>query len=581
MTTFAIALLIGLAFGAILQRSGLARPDVMLDALRLRDLTLVKFIALAVGIAAIGIGALSSLGLAHLSVKPLYLLGVAGGGLLFGAGFALAGYCPGTSIVASMEGRRDAWFSLFGAFAGALAYAVAYPALAPRLVEPLAFGSLTLSGAAGVGAGTAGAVVGAAFIAIALALPSRPRAQRARSAAPAFAAPAQAPEKREPSALEKALLGVRLVEAHRLLPGLGLAAAVMLAANALGGVLGAWLLRAQGIDPTGKASPISGIMVAIILGVIVANTVGTARVFAPGLEFSIKKMLRLGIILVGIKLSLMDVVRLGAWGVPVVIGIVTAALILTTWFARRLSLTDRLGSLAAASTAICGVTATMAVAPSIDAKDDEVAYTVANVTLFGILAMFVYPYLAHALFAEKPGAAGLFLGTAIHETSQVMGAALSYKEVFHDELVLKIATITKLTRNVLLVAVVPVLAYWSSRRSGGAGAKLSFGKLFPVFVLGFLGLAVLRSIGDAGLAGGGSAFGTWDAKSWTLLTKKIGEGFATYALGTAMAGVGLTTSLKVFKGLGLRPLYVGAAAAAVVGALGLALAALVGPYIGS
>lgn len=180
--TFVVALLIGLGFGAILQRTGLSRPDFMLDALRLRDLTLVKFMALAIGVAAIGIGMLSSLGLAHLAVKPLYVLGVAGGGILFGAGFALAGYCPGTSIIASVEGRRDAWFTLFGALAGALAYIVAYPALAPRLVEPASFGNLTLAGAAGVSSGVAGAVAGAIFIALALALPSRPGQKRAGAA---------------------------------------------------------------------------------------------------------------------------------------------------------------------------------------------------------------------------------------------------------------------------------------------------------------------------------------------------------------------------------------------------------------
>jgi hypothetical protein len=178
--TLAIALFIGLAFGALLQRSGLARPDTMLDALRLRDLTLVKFMGLAIGVAAIGIAILSSLGLAHLSIKPLYVLGVGAGGLLFGVGIALSGYCPGTTLVASMEGRWDALFAVLGAFAGALAYVIAYPALAPRLVEPYTFGSLTLGGVAGVGGGIAGAVVGAGFIAIALALPLRPGARGER-----------------------------------------------------------------------------------------------------------------------------------------------------------------------------------------------------------------------------------------------------------------------------------------------------------------------------------------------------------------------------------------------------------------
>jgi uncharacterized membrane protein YadS len=291
-------------------------------------------------------------------------------------------------------------------------------------------------------------------------------------------------------------------------------------------------------------------------------------------------MLRLGIILVGVKLSFLDVLELGAYGVPVVFTVIAVALVLTTWFARRLGVSDRLAALAAASTAICGVTATVAVAPAIDADDREVAYTVANVTLFGILAMLAYPYLAHWLFAAAPAAAGLFLGTAIHETSQVMGAALSYKEVFHDELAFKVATITKLTRNVFLVAVVPLLGLYFARREGGGARRVSLGRLFPMFVLGFVLMAVLRSIGDAAAAGpGGLAYGLWDAASWARVTKSVGEGWAYYALGVAMAGVGLTTSFGVFRGIGLKPVYLGAVSALLVGVLSLGLAALVGPRL--
>jgi uncharacterized integral membrane protein (TIGR00698 family) len=367
---------------------------------------------------------------------------------------------------------------------------------------------------------------------------------------------------------------------HRLVPGLALAAGLMVTANWLSGHLGAWVLALQGIDPEGRASPVSGIMVAIVLGMIVANTTGVAAVFVPGLGFGMKRVLRLGIILVGIKLSLLDVMKLGAWGIPVVFTLVAAAILATHALAKRLRVTDRLAALAAASTAICGVTATVAVAPTIDADDEEVAYTIANVTLFGILAMFLYPYLAHGLFAGNPGAAGLFLGTSIHETSQVMGAALAYKEVFGDEAAMKVATITKLTRNVFLVGVVPVLAWIHARRSGTSGAsrKIDLLRLFPLFVLGFLGMAVLRSVGDAG-ARHGAAFGVWDAAAWSGVTRLIGEKLAYYALGTAMACVGLTTRFSVFRGLGLRPLYLGAVVSLLVGGLSLLLAAVVGAFV--
>jgi uncharacterized integral membrane protein (TIGR00698 family) len=363
------------------------------------------------------------------------------------------------------------------------------------------------------------------------------------------------------------------------IPGLVLAGAVMVGAGALARWLGTGLLRLQGIDPAGRPSPVSGISVAILLGLAVANTAGTAAVFRPGLVIAVRWVLRLGIILVGVKLSFFDVVKLGAWGVPVVATIIVTALLTATWLARALGLSDRLGILAAASTAICGVTAAVAVGPAIDAEESEVAYTVANVTLFGLAAMLAYPYLAHLLFGGGSGSIGLFLGTGIHDTSQVMGAALSFKELFGDERAFEVATVTKLTRNVFLAAVVPGLALFHGRRAGKTDGRMEIGKYFPLFVLGFLAMAVARSVGDAGVIRGGHAFGVWEAPAWKQLTKTLGETWATAALGAAMAAVGLTTNLRSLRVLGARPLYLGAISAAVVAGLALLLAALVGPRL--
>ena len=194
--------------------------------------------------------------------------------------------------------------------------------------------------------------------------------------------------------------------------------------------------------------------------------------------------------------------------------------------------------------------------------------------------MFAYPYLAHYLFAKQPGAAGLFLGTAIHDTSQVMAAALSYNQVFGDEVAMKVATMTKLTRNVFLVGVVPLLAFTAARQQGTERKRVNIGKLFPLFVLGFAAMAIFRSLGDAGLGGRSAlAFGLWNSETWKHVTKALGETIAYGALGAAMASVGLTTNLSTFKVLGLKPLYVGAMSATLVGVVALGLAALVGPRI--
>jgi uncharacterized membrane protein YadS len=218
------------------------------------------------------------------------------------------------------------------------------------------------------------------------------------------------------------------------------------------------------------------------------------------------------------------------------------------------------------------------VGPVIEAEESEVAYTVANVTLFGLFAMLTYPYLAHALFGPQSGSVGLFLGTGIHDTSQVMGAALSYTELFRDEAALRVATVTKLTRNAFLVAVVPFLAYRHIRKTGHSGGRVHPARLFPLFVLGFLGMALLRSIGDAKLASGGLALGLWDAAQWKDLAGTLGE-ISSAALATAMAAVGLSTNFRAFRKMGWKPLYVGALSAILVGALALALASVVGPRL--
>lgn len=363
------------------------------------------------------------------------------------------------------------------------------------------------------------------------------------------------------------------------LPGLGAALALAALAWPLSRWLGALLLTWRGVDPTGRASPVSAIPIAVILGLLVSNLTGPSPRLTPGLDLAVKKALRLGIILVGLKLSVLDVLKVGAIGVPVVVALVALALVSALGLARLMGVGDRLGALSAASTAICGITATLAVAPAIKADDREVAYTIANVTLFGLVAMLTYPYLAHALFASAPASAGLFLGTAIHDTSQVMGAAIAYKEVYGDERAMEVATVAKLTRNALLVVVVPLLAWRSARRGAGDGQPASIAALFPLFILGFLAMAAARTLGDLGLSRGGLALGVLGSAAWKSLITALGDQASTLALATALAGVGLSTRLSVLRGLGPRPLLVGLGAALVVGVGSLVLAWIAGSWL--
>jgi uncharacterized integral membrane protein (TIGR00698 family) len=356
------------------------------------------------------------------------------------------------------------------------------------------------------------------------------------------------------------------------------AVAVMLAGFWLAERMGHAILAAQGLS---GSSPVSGVPVAIVLGLLLRNTLPLPASLSPGLKVATTTVLRLGIVLVGIRLSFFDVLKLGLAGLPVVMAAIATGLVFVTWFNRKLGLPPRLGTLVAAGTSICGVTAIVSTAPAIEADEREVAYAVANVVAFGLFGMLVYPYLAHALLTGSE-TIGLFLGTAVHDTSQVVGAALTYKQIYADDVVLRTATVTKLTRNIFLAAVIPILTWMHVRSTHGHlhATRMSWRQFVPGFVIGFLGLAVVRSVGDATLGSSGAAFGLFDAPDWRWLTTWVGDFWASQLfLGTAMAAVGLNTSLRVFQGVGLKPFAVGLAGALAVGAVGMGMAAALGRFV--
>mmetsp|Transcript_38697 Transcript_38697/g.60362 ORF Transcript_38697/g.60362 Transcript_38697/m.60362 type:complete len:205 (-) Transcript_38697:2251-2865(-) len=199
--------------------------------------------------------------------------------------------------------------------------------------------------------------------------------------------------------------------------------------------------------------------------------------------------------------------------------------------------------------------------------------------------MLVYPTVAHLLF-EASAQAGMFLGIAIHDTSQVMGAAMSYKLMYADDVALKVAAITKLTRNLFLAAVVPGLAYLNARQEGLTlddkgetglrKAASSLAKYTPAFVMGFGGMTVLRTIGDLMVAKGMMAYGFMTAAQWKAVVAAVGSSASLPLLGIAMAAVGLKTSLSQLRGVGIKPFILGLAGASVVGTVGFLTITLLG-----
>ena len=143
--TLLYALLVGVAMGALIQRVGASSPRMILASLRLEDLTIIKFIATTIAVGTVVAYLLSLWMPMHFDIKPTYVIGVALGGLIFGVGFAVAGYCPGTCVVGIGEGRRDALAALLGGVFGALVFTLVYTLIEGTLIKPMNYGKITLA----------------------------------------------------------------------------------------------------------------------------------------------------------------------------------------------------------------------------------------------------------------------------------------------------------------------------------------------------------------------------------------------------------------------------------------------------
>jgi len=313
-----------------------------------------------------------------------------------------------------------------------------------------------------------------------------------------------------------------------------------------------------GIEILGYSkSPISTAMIAILMGLILGNIFPIRQGFLLGLDFTQKYILKLGIICLGIQLKPFEFLKFGTVAIPLIIICIISVLIVVKLLIKKLKISTKMAYLISIGSTVCGTTAIMATAPVINAKKGEVAYAIANMTVFGIISMLIYPYFANIYFDGDPMYVGLFLGTAIHETSQVAAAGLIYDQQFNSPETLNIATVTKLIRNTFLVIMIPLFAFLYNR--GNAKTKnYSILNIFPYFVLGFIALIILRNIGD-------QIFLTeYSQPIWQSVVLNIKDS-AKIFLSMAMAAIGLSTNLRDLKSMGYKPFVVGFIAMVTVG----------------
>jgi uncharacterized integral membrane protein (TIGR00698 family) len=294
---------------------------------------------------------------------------------------------------------------------------------------------------------------------------------------------------------------------------------------------------------------ISEVTIAILIGLVVGRiaAIRSARL-QPGFGFSATTLLRLGIVLLGAKLSVQQIVGIGLPAAAIIAVTMASALTIVLVLSRFARVDDRLAVLLAVGAAVCGNSAVVATAPVISARARDVAYAVATVTLFGTIAVFAYPLVGHALTLSD-AIFGLWAGIAINDTSQVVAASSAYSPGAFE-----IATVVKLIRNALMAPLLVGIAWAWHRRTGVAGdTRTGLRRAVPLFVLGFLAMSGLRSAGviDSGLAASLETV----ARALILI---------------ALSAVGLSVRVDELRSVGPRPLLIGLGSALTIGSVAIA-----------
>ncbi len=305
---------------------------------------------------------------------------------------------------------------------------------------------------------------------------------------------------------------------------------------------------------TGALPPyVSEVSVGILAGLAIANVGQVHQALAAGIGFAASALLRVGIVLLGARLSLDQVVATGAGSLLIILlGFVVVAAVIIL-LGRVLGVPPRLALLIGVGTAICGNSAIVATAPIIEAEESDVSFAVATITLFGTAAVILYPLIG-LISGMSDGLYGQWVGMAVNDTSQVTAAAFAYSDEAGDT-----ATIVKLTRNALIGPVLVAIGviYPLLRAAPGDSGRIEVWKVMrsvPLFVLGFIALAALNSLGAVPPVLGSAAY---DVAKFVILM--------------ALVALGLRTSLRRLRSVGLGPLWVGLTAAVALSAMALTL----------
>lgn len=326
----------------------------------------------------------------------------------------------------------------------------------------------------------------------------------------------------------------------RLIPGFACAVVIAAVSKFLEGLLPIHLIGAS--------------VIALFIGMIIHSICQPNELLRAGIRFTSKKVLKFAIILLGAGLNIKVVLSVGRMSLCVMLFTLFTCFGIGHFVGHALKINWKLSNLISAGTGICGGSAIAAIAPVIDAEDSDIAYAMSATFLFDMAMIVLFPIMGHALGLTDT-AYGLWAGTAVNDTSSVVAAGYAFSEAAGD-----FATMVKLTRTLAIIPTVIVFALISAhlkrKETPEAGVKASFRltKIIPWFILGFLALAGLNSVGVV-------------PTEVSAALKDVSK----FLMITALAAVGLNTSFKDMKKSGAAPMLHGFIISALVVVVALAV----------
>ena len=298
-------------------------------------------------------------------------------------------------------------------------------------------------------------------------------------------------------------------------------------------------------------APVLSILTGMVIAMIYPGLAGKA-IWKDGIKFTSKKILQWAVIILGFSLNLGAIVDMGGKSLPVILSTISTSLLVAFVMMKVLKVDGKVACLIGVGSSICGGSAIAATAPVIDADDEEVAQAISVIFLFNVIAALVFPSFGQALGFGSEGFA-IFAGTAVNDTSSVTAVASTAEGLYGVEGILSAAVTVKLVRTLAIIPITTVLALYTTyqaKKHGGDEVGISLKKIFPSFILFFIGAAVITTV-----------VGILPDSSFTVFYNgtfvKSMKWLAKFFIAMAMCAIGFNTDIVKLIRNGRKPITLG------------------------